>query len=180
MMLVVLGGSGSGKSAYAEERTVSLQRKFQRNNKDFYYLATMKVYDKEGRKRIEKHRQLRAGKGFITIEQPENIVAAENKILVNSTVLIECLSNLTANIMFKEQAVLELDIVVKQVIEGIKIILQKVEHLIIVTNNVFEDGIQYDEATKQYMDALAKINNEVVAMADEVVEVVVGLPLQIK
>lgn len=174
MILAVLGGSGSGKSAYAEERAVFVQRKA------LYYLATMKVYDNEGREKIEKHRQLRAGKGFITIEKPENIETALNKIEVNSTVLIECLSNLTANEMFKEQAVMECAYVVERVTEGIKILLQKVEHLIIVTNNVFEDGIQYDEATKQYIEALAQINNEVAAMADEVVEVVVGLPLQIK
>ena len=50
----------------------------------------------------------------------------------------------------------------------------------IVTNNVFEDGIRYDDTTMDYMRALGLINRELARMADRVVEVIVGIPVVIK
>ena len=60
MITLVLGGSGSGKSAYAEHLLDGKTNK--------YYIATMQVYDAEGEKKVARHRRLRAGKGFVTIE----------------------------------------------------------------------------------------------------------------
>ena len=65
MMVVVTGASGSGKSEYAEGVAVKLAGKG-----DLYYLATMRVYGEEGVRRVERHRKLRAGKGFQTAECP--------------------------------------------------------------------------------------------------------------
>ena len=48
-MLLVTGGSGSGKSEYAEQRI--LESGFSLR----YYVATMEVFGEEGRKRVEKH-----------------------------------------------------------------------------------------------------------------------------
>ena len=62
MMTVITGGSGSGKSAYAEDYIGQIAAKSDHCNK--YYIATMKVYDAEGQKKIDRHRQLRQGKGF--------------------------------------------------------------------------------------------------------------------
>ncbi len=65
MITLVLGGSGSGKSAYAEHLLDGKTNK--------YYIATMQVYDAEGEKKVARHRKLRAGKGFVTIEQPRDL-----------------------------------------------------------------------------------------------------------
>ena len=51
MMVLVLGGSGSGKSAYAEELLCTLAGKSQTTK---YYLAAMRVYDEEGARKVEK------------------------------------------------------------------------------------------------------------------------------
>ena len=64
MMVLVLGGSGSGKSAYAEELLCTLAGKSQTTK---YYLAAMRVYDEEGARKVEKHRERRKGKGFLTM-----------------------------------------------------------------------------------------------------------------
>ena len=32
------------------------------------YVATMRPFDEEGEKRIERHRRMRDGKGFLTVE----------------------------------------------------------------------------------------------------------------
>ena len=69
MMILVIGGSGSGKSSYAEEIVCSVSGEDMKK----YYLATMQIFDEEGRKKVERHRKLRSGKGFLTIEQPTEI-----------------------------------------------------------------------------------------------------------
>ena len=67
MTVLVTGGSGSGKSALAEQ----ISERLRQPEKPFYYLATMQVWDAECEARIAKHRQQRAGKGFCTIGVPD-------------------------------------------------------------------------------------------------------------
>ena len=64
MMEVVTGGSGSGKSAYAEQKICGLQQGTGR----LYYIATMYPYGSETERKIERHRWMRGGKGFRTLE----------------------------------------------------------------------------------------------------------------
>ena len=79
MMTVVTGGSGSGKSAFAEDKIVSF------GPAKRIYSATMHPYDEESHKRVARHRKMRAGKGFETVESytglknldfPENAVGS--------------------------------------------------------------------------------------------------------
>ena len=42
-----------------------------------YYIATMEVFGEEGRKKVERHKMLRQGKGFITIESPKDVGRVE-------------------------------------------------------------------------------------------------------
>ena len=55
MMEVVTGGSGSGKSAYAEQKICGLQQGTGR----LYYIATMYPYGSETERKIEKYRSVR-------------------------------------------------------------------------------------------------------------------------
>ena len=96
MMTLIIGGSGSGKSAYAEDYTISLSE-----DRKKYYIATMQIYDEEGKRKVERQRMLRGGKGFSTIEQPIDIGKAAEKMEDGErTALFECIYNLTANDMF--------------------------------------------------------------------------------
>ena len=52
--------------------------------------------------------------------------------------------------------------------------------MVVVSNNVFEDGIQYDTGTGEYLNALGRINERLAVLADEVIEVVVGIPVILK
>lgn len=183
MMILVIGGSGSGKSSYAEKTAVSIAQIETSHKTDMtkYYLATMKVYDEEGRRKIERHRQLRSGKGFLTIEQLTEISEALEKMEAGSrTVLLECVSNLTANEMFVETEAKSEIQVTEKVIKGIEILKEKTTHLVVVSNNIFEDVITYDETTMEYIHAMGKINRKLAALADKVVEVVAGIPIDIK
>lgn len=177
-MELVIGGSGSGKSAYAEQAATLLAKE---NNSRKYYLATMRVSDEESKKRADRHRNLRKGKGFLTIEQPTDIQQSLRKIESgNKIVLLECISNLTANEMFKKESMAAEDFVIKKVIHDIAMLKKELSHFIIVSNNVFEDGVDYDKTTMEYIRVMAKINQQLAGMADQVTEVVAGIPIAIK
>ena len=102
MLHIVYGGSASGKSSYAESLAMSLQ-----GDGRLLYIATMYPYkwntteiDPETMQRIERHRAMRADKGFDTVEcyrHVEHIVAKRQDVL-----LLECMSNLLANEMYLE------------------------------------------------------------------------------
>lgn len=175
MVILVMGGSGSGKSAYAERL---LEEMSEVKNK--YYLATMQVLDEDGKNKVERHKKMRQGKGFFTVEQPKDVEQAAGKLgQGENAVLLECMSNLTANEMFGDN-IHSIEEVTAKVLRGIRRLKNEVKHLVIVTNNVFEEGVLYGEGTVEYVQALAQINRELAKEADEVTEVVAGLPVILK
>lgn len=175
MMVLVIGGSGSGKSAYAEELACTLA---EREDTAKYYLAAMQVFDQEDERRVARHRALRKGKGFLTIEQPVRIESALDKMETGGrTVLLECISNLTANEMFPGTQTREKEETAELILKGIARLRRNTTHLVVVSNNVFEDGIVYDPSTMDYLDVMGKINRQLAAWADRVVEVVAGIPV---
>ena len=54
------------------------------------------------------------------------------------------------------------------------------KHLFIVTNEIFSDGIEYDDKTQRYLRYLGQINQAMATQADIVTEVVYGIPVTIK
>lgn len=176
MMTLIIGGSGSGKSAYAEDYTISLSE-----DRKKYYIATMQIYDEEGKRKVERHRMLRGGKGFSTIEQPIDIGKAAEKMEDGErTALLECISNLTANEMFLGEIPGTEEVITEKIVGEIAVLNRELTHLVIVSNNVFEDGNVYDKTTMAYIRAMGRINQKLAELADEVVEVVVGIPIVIK
>ena len=167
MMILVTGGSGSGKSAFAEDCVVSFGKK------DRIYIATMYPFDEESKKRVLRHRKMRHGKGFETIECYTGLdrVTLPGKC----TVLLECMSNLVANEMFQEKGAHENT--VEAVLNGVKNLREQAENLVIVTNEIFSEAAAYQGETELYQEYLGKINQRIGTLAYEVVEVVYGLPV---
>lgn len=116
---------------------------------------------------------MRDHKNFKTIECFKNLKSLF--ISNNSTVLIDCMSNLVANEMYLEGGAK--DKTVQEVIRGIESINNQAENLVIVTNEVFSDGIVYDDDTMRYIRNLGEINKEIGKKADNVVEVVYSIPI---
>lgn len=202
MLHIVYGGSASGKSSYAESFAMSLQVEGR-----LLYIATMYPYkwntteiDPETMQRIERHRAMRADKGFDTVEcyrHVEHIVAKRQDVL-----LLECMSNLLANEMYLEQdsddgglaetmSEVEktgvgmsetLSPVSKKIVQALIDLSTRVQELVIVTNDVFSDGgsLTYDESTREYVKNLAEINCALAREAATVTEVVCGIPVIVK
>lgn len=173
-MILIIGGSGSGKSAFAESLVTSISEPGER-----YYLATMEIYDDEMLLKVERHRKMRAEKGFNTIECPKNILSCAKHFKENTktTALLECMSNLVANEMFSGLENKPADYVSDDILKQIFALDERLENLIIVSNNVFEDGVEYDDATKEYISALGQINCSLAAKANLVVELIAGIPV---
>lgn len=189
MLHIVYGGSASGKSSYAESFAMSLQGEGR-----LLYIATMYPYkwntteiDPETMQRIERHRAMRADKGFDTVEcyrHVEHIVAKRQDVL-----LLECMSNLLANEMYLEQdsnagsdMAETMSPVSNKIVQALIDLSTRVQELVIVTNDVFSDGgsLTYDESTREYVKNLAEINCALAWEAATVTEVVCGIPVIVK
>lgn len=165
MVVLITGGSGSGKSEFAENLAVKM-------GKPLTYIATMRHDGEEAQRRISRHHALRRGKGFDTVECYTDI----DKLTLSGTVLLECMSNLLANEMFtshKENAV-------RSILDGVDKINKQCDNLIIVTNEVSSDGIDYGGETEKYMKNLGALNCYLALKADRVYEVVCGVAREIK
>lgn len=168
MTTLITGGSKCGKSSLAEKL-------LDRFKDEKYYIAAMKPFGEEALAAIERHRKLRAGKGFVTIERYTGLQGLY--IPAGSKVLLECMANLCANEMFGENGI---DDPTERIILGIDHLRSLCEELVIVTNNVGSDGVDYGAETNGYIRVLGEINARIAETADCVVECVYGIPVILK
>lgn len=166
MLIIVTGGSASGKSEYAENLVPNAVSRV--------YLATMEPFGAEAEARIARHRKLREGKGFETIECPVNIGDCFEACR-GRHVLLEDLPNLVANEMFSSHAHSTAGIAA-QILDLARIS----ESLICVTGILTADGRKYDESTMGYLKELAAIERTLAAHADRVIEVACGRGSELK
>ena len=165
MIVLLTGGSGCGKSTYAEKIVDTMPREKR------VYIATMQIYDEESVRRVARHRAQRADKGFVTMECPKDLGTLE--IEEGSVVLLEDLVNLTANEMFDGGDP-------SRIVPALESLASRCRHLVMVTNDVFSDGVQYDPSTQEYLRVLAHVNGQAARLADTVAEVVYSIPLILK
>lgn len=167
MLMMVTGGSGSGKSEFAESLVTGLA------DGPNLYIATMFPFDEECHKRIARHREMRKDKGFDTLECYTGLKHAD--VSGYHTVLLECMSNLTANEMYQEKG--SGDHCVEEILAGICHVKEQCRNLIIVTNEIFSDGMDYDEKPGGIRSIWERSMVRMASMADLVAEVVYSIPL---
>lgn len=169
MITLITGGSGCGKSTYAESRMLSYSL-------PHVYVATMIPCGEDAARRIARHRQLRAGKGFETLEKGVDVGGLP--LPEGASVLLECLGNLVANEMFEPDGAGEN--AEEHCLDGIRSLARRAANLVIVTNEVGSDGREYGEGTERYMQIMGRLGCRIAEMADEVCEVVCGQPVWLK
>lgn len=165
MITLVTGGSKCGKSRYAEKVL-----NFFGGEK--YYIATMSPVGSDAEEIIMRHRKMREGKGYITVECQRDICNVD--VSEKSGVLIECMGNLCANEMFVGSEIFK---PADKIVSDIRALSEIVSELIIVTNEVGCDGVEYSAETLQYISQLAEINRKIAEFADNVIECVYGIPV---
>ena len=162
MLTLIIGGSGSGKSAFAEAHVCKLPGKR-------IYLATMQPFGDESCVRIARHRAQRAALGFETLERYLSVASLQ--IPNGANILLEDLSNLLANEMFDHDGG-----GAEAAWRGIVHLINECAHLTIVTNEIFSSGRAYADESLRFMRQLARLNRELAMRADLVVELICGLP----
>lgn len=180
MLYLITGGSGSGKSEYAEKKICELCEKAESGKK--IYVATMIPCGEETKRKILRHRKMRAEKAFITEECYTDLEGfAEERIQKTELplfVLLECMSNLTANELFEPEGAGEHT--PQKVIRGIEKLIDSCRDVVVVTNEVCSESAEDTPEMQKYKQVLSEVNRWMAQRAAEVTEVVYGIPLVLK
>ncbi len=165
-LVLVLGGSRSGKSAYAEGLLGRLCE-------DRIYVATAEARDGEMEARIAEH-QVSRGEGWRTIEAPLDPVGAVGALGTGEGVLLDCLTLWLSNQM---EAGADLDVKTAQLLGG----LSGLEAPVVMVSNEIGMGLVPDTSLgRSFRDAQGRLNQRAAEAADLVVFVAAGLPLVLK
>ncbi|MCM1226360.1 MAG: bifunctional adenosylcobinamide kinase/adenosylcobinamide-phosphate guanylyltransferase [Clostridium sp.] len=167
MFILITGGCKNGKSAIAEKIICSVKS-------ERFYIAAMQPFGKEAEAAIKRHRKMRDGKNFKTIEKYTNI--GEITLPDKSSVLLECMGNLCANEMFSAKCAAPAEKIIQDTIK----LIENSQLFIAVTSQVGSDGIVYPKETMKYMESLGRLNSELSNIADIVIEAVFGIPVILK
>ena len=170
MTVLVIGGAASGKSAYAENLLCALSGEAPR-----IYIAAMEPYGAEAAARIAKHRDMRAGRGFRTVERYTDLAGL--RVPDASAVLLEDLGNLCANELYPAGSVESAE---ASILRGIQNLRTQCAHVVIVSNEIFCGGADYQGDTRSYLRLLARLHRRIAQAFDAVCEVSCGVPLYYK
>ena len=175
-IVLVTGGSRSGKSAYAQG--LAEGRPGARA-----FVATCPPIDEELRDRIRRHREAREGKGWETIEETVDLVRVLRDGPEFEVVLVDCLTLWINNLMYgaeQEGRQIQEEEVEKRCCDLLEAAAQRRGTVIFVTNEVGMGIVPEAEATRRYRDLVGRCNQRVGKRADRVVLMVSGVGVELK
>jgi adenosylcobinamide kinase/adenosylcobinamide-phosphate guanylyltransferase len=166
---LVLGGARSGKSTLAERLA---RERFARP----LYLATAEATDDEMAARILAHRR-RRGRAWRTAEEPLDLARTLTRVAPRCDgVLVECLTTWLANVLVREGAAA----VSRRRAALLRALRGSRRPVILVSNEVGLGIVPEHPLGRQFRDLAGWLNQEIAALADEVVFLAAGLPLWLK
>lgn len=176
-IILVTGGARSGKSRFAEQYVA-------KHGIEIAYIATSQIYDDEMKLRVELHKNRRPEE-WTTYESPymaENAIVEASK--KHDTILFDCLTLYTSNILFAKSAPQEIKRRYEYVKERIEILLKTARasnrQIIFVTNEVGMSIVPENALAREYRDLAGLVNQLIAANADEVYMVISGIAVDIK
>lgn len=182
-IILVTGGSRSGKSILAEDKA------FELGESSVLYIATAIPTDDDMRERIRLHQERRDARwgtheGFKDI--PETLRNTDK-----STALLDCITVFITNYMFDDLS-RDFDVISKEEVaalqEQILIELKRIvetarkedKNLIMVTNEVGMCIVPPYRMGRIFSDINGKANEMLASMSDEVYMSICGIPMQLK
>ena len=161
MKILIVGGSGSGKSNFAEELAVA------QSNKKRVYIATMEPFGEEGEARISRHREMRRERGFTTIERYTNLQSLA--LPPCGCALLEDIGNLVANEVFVVGG--DTEAVTERIVAGVIHLAAQCETLVVVSNDILREAGTFDSEMQSYLQVVGRVNRQLAAKFDAVYEV---------
>ncbi|TVQ37433.1 MAG: bifunctional adenosylcobinamide kinase/adenosylcobinamide-phosphate guanylyltransferase [Geminicoccaceae bacterium] len=166
-LVLALGGQRSGKSAWAERRTLATRLAP-------IYVATAEPRDDEMDARIQLH-QARRGPAWALVEEPlalDEVVAEWSR--PDRVLLIDCLTLWLSNLMGVEADVTAATDALAQRLEA------RQGPVVLVSNEVGSGVVPMHALARRFVDEAGRLHQRVAALATEVVLVTAGCPHWLK
>ncbi|MBO4525908.1 MAG: bifunctional adenosylcobinamide kinase/adenosylcobinamide-phosphate guanylyltransferase [Bacteroidales bacterium] len=166
-VVLITGGSRSGKSSYAEKLALEL-------SENPVYLATARIWDEEFQERVRRH-QARRGPQWTNLEEEKYL---SRHSLAGRVIVVDCLTLWCTNFFF------DLESDVDRALEAAKAEFDRFTAqdatFLFVTNEIGMGGTSDNEIQRKFTDLQGWMNQYAAARADEVILMVSGIPVKIK
>ncbi len=162
----IVGGAASGKSSWAEKYVDS-------SDKSKAYIATSQVLDGEMQAKVDQHRA-RRDPSWTLIEAPLDLAPALSGLGTHQICLVDCATMWLSNHLLAQG---DLPTVRAQLLQEISTCAAD---LVIVSNEVGHGIVPDNALAREFREAQGRLNIDLAARADLVVQVSVGLPLVLK
>lgn len=167
--MLVIGGTRSGKSAFAEQLC-------EQSKLDLLYVATSPLFpdDKEMQTRIKHHVERRGQRWQLIEQELELAQTIKNNMCPGRAILIDCLTLWLNNLLYHDRNVSE-------AIKGLTSVLdQRSGTILFITNEVGQGIVPVDKATRAFRDEQGRLNQAMAGACDQVVSVTAGIPVLLK
>jgi adenosylcobinamide kinase / adenosylcobinamide-phosphate guanylyltransferase len=172
---LILGGTRSGKSTYAEF--------LHRHQPSVTYIATgypPTDSDEEWAKRVERHRERRPQHWQVT----ETLDLVDAITTSRVPVLIDCLNLWVTRVIDETQAWSQPDIARAVIDDAVRALLQALDAtdqpVTLVSNDVSTSLIPSNDAARLFQELLGEVNTQVAAHCDDVTMVIAGQQVVVK
>jgi adenosylcobinamide kinase / adenosylcobinamide-phosphate guanylyltransferase len=182
---LILGGQKSGKSRRAEQLASAWLEQSPRHRA--VLIATAHAGDDEMRERIARHRQDRAARvpDMLTIEEPLALADAITQHASPQTlVLIDCLTLWLTNALFPSASLESNRPLAQDLPAQAATFLIAIENspgpVVVVSNEIGLGVIPMGQQTREFVDILGRLNQDVAQVCERVTFMAAGLPLTLK
>jgi adenosylcobinamide kinase/adenosylcobinamide-phosphate guanylyltransferase len=175
-IILVTGGSRSGKSGYAQNRAEQIAG-------GRCFIATCVVEDGEMSERVSMHRQMRDEFIWDTIEEPLELAECFRHNNQYAIYLVDCLTLWVHNLMrfWNDQGINASEQRVKKAVAELLLEIERVAGTVLLVSGEVGWGIvPANELSRKYRDLVGICNQTVAQYAGEVVLVSCGLPFHLK
>ena len=164
--ILVLGGTRSGKSHYAEGLV---------KGQHPIYIATAEACDDEMQERIKQHRR-RRGPQWHTLEAPLELAAVLSTLPLSNQndVLIDCVTVWLSNLLHYDRDPAAAQSAL------LKVLAQHHRTVVLVAHEVGLGVVPETSLGRQFCDHAGLLNQAIAAQADRVILVAAGLPMVLK
>ena len=168
MKELILGGTRSGKSAFAQQRATA-------SGLNVIYLATAQAGDTEMAERIARHRAARPGDWGL-VEEPLALAAALRAYAApNRCLLVDCLTLWLSNLLASGDDALTAET------QALLTALPTLPgHLLLVSNEVSQGIVPANPLARRFRDEAGRLHQTVAHHCDRVSFIIAGLPLTLK
>ncbi len=180
-IVLVTGGSRSGKSSYAEDYVANLYEKGEKVG----YIATSQIFDDEMKFRVKLHQERRPSQ-WTTYESPFDAHEALKKARADgcTAVLFDCITIYMSNLLCSLESIDDSDKNYALAKEKINALIDAARSTdgttVFVTNEVGSGIVPENKLSREYRDIAGLANQWLAADADEVYFVVCGIPVNLK